>query len=45
MAFGALPVWLAQIILPIAFALIALRYLILLRHHLRQSLGQEEIPP
>lgn len=43
MAFGALPVWVAQIILPIAFALIALRYLILLVHHLRQSLGREEI--
>lgn len=44
MAFGALPVWMAQIILPIAFALIALRYLLLLIHHVRQSLGREEIP-
>jgi len=43
MAFGALPVWLAQIILPIGFALIALRYLLLLAHHVRQSLGKEEI--
>lgn len=43
MAFGALPVWMAQIILPVAFSLIALRYLLLLIHHARQSLGHEEI--
>lgn len=43
MAFGALPVWMAQIILPVAFALIALRYLLLMIHHVRQSLGREEI--
>lgn len=44
MAFGALPVWMAQIILPVAFSLIALRYVLLLIHHVRQSLGHEEIP-
>lgn len=44
MAFGALPVWMAQIILPVAFGLIALRYLLLMVHHVRQSLGREEIP-
>jgi len=43
MAFGAIPVWIAQLILPAAFALIALRYLLLLVHHARQSLGREEI--
>lgn len=43
MVFGALPMWLAQLILPAAFALIALRYLLLLVHHVRQSLGREEI--
>ena len=43
MAFGALPVWYAQLILPAAFALITLRYLLLLVHHVRQSLGREEI--
>lgn len=43
MAFGAFPVWIAQLILPAAFALIALRYLLLLVHHVRQSLGYEEI--
>ena len=43
MAFGALPVWAAQSIIPVAFSLIALRYLLLLLHHARQSLGREEI--
>lgn len=43
MAFGALPVWVAQLILPVAFSLIALRYLLLMIHHVRQSLGREEI--
>ena len=43
MAFGALPIWVAELILPVAFALIALRYLLLLAHHVRQSLGREEI--
>jgi TRAP-type C4-dicarboxylate transport system permease small subunit len=44
MAFGALPSWVAQLILPAAFALIALRYSLLLAHHVRQGLGREEIP-
>jgi len=43
-AFGMLPGWVAELILPAAFALIALRYSLLLAHHLRQSLGYEEIP-
>jgi len=43
-AFGVLPGWAAELILPTAFALIALRYSLLLAHHLRQSLGHEEIP-
>lgn len=43
-AFGALPSWIAELILPVAFALIALRYSLLLTHHVRQSLGLEELP-
>jgi TRAP-type C4-dicarboxylate transport system permease small subunit len=43
-AFGTLPGWIAELILPVAFALIALRYSLLLAHHVRQSLGREEIP-
>ncbi len=43
-AFGALPGWVAELILPVAFALIALRYGLMLAHHVRQSLGREEIP-
>jgi len=43
-AFGALPGWAAELILPTAFALIALRYSLMLAHHVRQSLGREEIP-
>jgi TRAP-type C4-dicarboxylate transport system permease small subunit len=43
-AFGALPGWVAELILPVAFTLIALRYSLLLAHHVRQSLGREEIP-
>jgi TRAP-type C4-dicarboxylate transport system permease small subunit len=43
-AFGAVPGWAAELILPAAFALIALRYSLLLAHHLRQSLGREELP-
>jgi TRAP-type C4-dicarboxylate transport system permease small subunit len=42
-AFGALPGWAAELILPTAFALIALRYSLLLAHHVRQGLGREEI--
>jgi TRAP-type C4-dicarboxylate transport system permease small subunit len=43
MAFGALPVWVASLILPLAFALIALRYSVRLLRHARQALGYEEI--
>ena len=43
MAFGSLPVWAAGLILPLAFSLIALRYLLRLIHHARQGLGYEEI--
>jgi TRAP-type C4-dicarboxylate transport system permease small subunit len=43
-AFGALPGWAAELILPTAFALIALRYSLLLAHHVRQGLGREAIP-
>jgi TRAP-type C4-dicarboxylate transport system permease small subunit len=43
-AFGVLPGWAAELILPAAFALIALRYSLLLAHHVRQGLGREEIP-
>jgi TRAP-type C4-dicarboxylate transport system permease small subunit len=41
MAFGSVPAWVAQLILPAAFVLIALRYLLRLNHHLRQCLGRE----
>jgi TRAP-type C4-dicarboxylate transport system permease small subunit len=44
-AFGTLPGWVAELILPVAFALIALRYSLLLAHHVRQCLGREEIVP
>ncbi len=43
MVFGTLPVWVAGSILPLAFTLIALRYLLRLSHHARQGLGLEEI--
>lgn len=43
MVFGSLPVWVAGSILPLAFSLIALRYLLRLSHHARQGLGLEEI--
>jgi TRAP-type C4-dicarboxylate transport system permease small subunit len=43
MAFGALPVWIAELILPLGFALIALRYGLRLLHHLRQALGREAL--
>lgn len=43
MAFGTVPVWIAGTILPLAFTLIALRYLLRLSHHARQGLGIEEI--
>lgn len=41
-AFGALPVWVAEIILPLAFTLIALRYGLRFMHHVRQAWGREE---
>jgi TRAP-type C4-dicarboxylate transport system permease small subunit len=43
MAFGALPVWIAAFILPLAFTLIALRYGLRLMHHVQQARGREEI--
>ncbi len=43
LAVGALPVWLAASILPLAFALIGLRYLLRLYHHVRQALGREAL--
>ena len=42
MAFGALPVWIAAIILPLGFTLIALRYGLRLMHHVQQARGREE---
>lgn len=44
MTSGAVPVWMAELILPIAFALIALRYGIRLVHHVRQMLRMESLP-
>ena len=37
MVFGALPVWVAAIILPLAFTLIGLRYALRLSLHVRQA--------
>ena len=42
-AFGALPVWVAASILPLAFTLIALRYVLRLYHHARQAFGVEAL--
>jgi TRAP-type C4-dicarboxylate transport system permease small subunit len=42
MAFGTLPVWVAALILPLAFTLIALRYSLRLRHHVLEAIGREE---
>lgn len=41
MVFGALPVWGAELILPLGFALIALRYGLRFRHHVLQARGRE----
>lgn len=41
MAFGSLPVWVAELILPLGFTLIALRYGLRFRHHLLQALNRE----
>jgi len=43
MAFATLPVWVAALILPLGFTLIALRYSLRLRHHVLQARGREEI--
>ena len=43
MAFGALPVWVTALILPLGFTLIALRYALRLRHHVLQAAGLEEV--
>lgn len=41
-AFGSLPVWVAEIILPLGFTLIALRYALRFAHHVRQVRGRKE---
>ena len=43
MAFGSLPVWVAELILPLGFTLIALRYGLRFVHHVQQARGREEI--
>jgi TRAP-type C4-dicarboxylate transport system permease small subunit len=43
MAFGSLPVWVAELILPLGFTLIALRYGLRFWHHVQQARGREEI--
>jgi TRAP-type C4-dicarboxylate transport system permease small subunit len=43
MAFGSLPVWVAELILPLGFTLIALRYGLRFMHHVQQARGREEI--
>jgi TRAP-type C4-dicarboxylate transport system permease small subunit len=43
MAFGSLPVWMAMLILPMAFTLIALRYGLRFVHHVQQARGREEL--
>lgn len=42
MAFGSLPVWIAGVILPLAFTLIALRYVLRFVHHAQQTRGRKE---
>ena len=42
MAFGSLPVWVAETILPLAFTLIALRYALRFVHHVQQARGRQE---
>jgi len=42
MAFGSLPVWMAELILPLGFTLIALRYGLRLMHHVQQARGREK---
>jgi TRAP-type C4-dicarboxylate transport system permease small subunit len=43
MAFGSLPVWMAALILPLGFTLIALRYSLRFAHHVQQARGREEL--
>src|SRR5487761_1990897 len=40
MAFGSLPVWVAELILPLGFTLIALRYGLRFMHHVQQARGR-----
>jgi TRAP-type C4-dicarboxylate transport system permease small subunit len=42
MAFGSLPVWVAGVILPLAFTLIALRYALRFVQHVQQVRGHKE---
>ena len=42
MAFGSLPVWVAGLILPLAFTLIALRYVLRFAHHAQQARCRKE---
>ena len=42
MAFGSLPVWAAETILPLAFVLIALRYALRFVHHVQEARSQEK---
>jgi TRAP-type C4-dicarboxylate transport system permease small subunit len=41
MAFGTMPVWVAELILPLGFTLIALRYGLRFFHHVQQARGRE----
>ncbi len=41
-SFGAVPLWLCEVILPVAFGLIALRYLLFGIEHLRQGLSMKD---
>lgn len=43
MVFAELPVWVAASILPLAFSLIALRYVLRMVHHIKQALGFEAL--
>ncbi len=42
-AFRALPVWAAELILPLAFTLVALRYALRFTHHVQQARGREKV--
>jgi TRAP-type C4-dicarboxylate transport system permease small subunit len=44
MTIAFVPVWVCESILPVAFAVIALRYLLFAIEHLRQSGAPEELP-